>query len=98
MEKAKNKNFRDNPDMSKKLGEGLRKILDDARTVAEAPHTKSERRDRILALCDNTEDVLQEISVKVNILCLGLITCTAMHCWTDGLICRPENSNLTKFE
>lgn len=64
MEKAKNKNFRDNPDMSKKLGEGLRKILDDARTVAEAPHTKSERRDRILALCDNTEDVLQEISVK----------------------------------
>ena len=73
MEKAKNKGFPNNPDLKKKLEEGLTKIVEDAKTIAEAPHTKSEKRERILALCDNAEDIVREISIKVSVICFFVL-------------------------
>ncbi len=83
VEKIKGKGDLDNPELNKRLEEGLTRILEDARTIAEAPHTKSEKRDSILALCENAEDVLEDLTsaVKytyVNYLCWVLVLFTIL--------------------
>ena len=65
MEKATDSGSVRNGEMNMKLKESLEKILEDAKTVADAPHTKSEKRDRILALCENTEDIIKDLSCMV---------------------------------
>ena len=65
MEKAKTKDDLNSPELTKRLEEGLTRILEEARTIAGAPHTKSEKRESILALCENAEDVLQDLASTV---------------------------------
>lgn len=62
VEKIKTKGDLNNPELNKRLEEGLTRILEDSRTIAGAPHTKSEKRETILALCENAEDVLQDLT------------------------------------
>ena len=61
-----NKGDLDNPELTKRLEEGLTRILEDAKTIALAAHTKSEKRESILALCENAEDVLRDLACEVN--------------------------------
>lgn len=65
LEKITSKGNLSNPELNKRLAEGLARILEDARGIAGAPHTKSEKRESILALCENTEDVLQDLTCTV---------------------------------
>ena len=67
VEKLKNKNDLNNPELNKRLEEGLIRILEDAKTIAAAPHTKTEKRESILALCENAEDILQDLMFAVNL-------------------------------
>ena len=81
VEKIKNKGDLDNPELNKRLEEGLTRILEDARTIAEAPHTKSEKSDSMLALCENAEDVLEDLTSAVkytNYLCWVLVLFTIL--------------------
>lgn len=61
VERLKSKGDFNNPELNKRLEEGLTRILEDARTIAQAPHTKSEKRETIFALCENAEDVLKDL-------------------------------------
>ena len=66
MDKIKNKGDLNNPELNKRLEEGLTRILEDAKTIAGAAYTKSEKRESILALCENAEDVLRDLACRVN--------------------------------
>ena len=67
VEKAKTKGELNSPEINKRLEEGLTRILEEARTIAGAPHTKSEKRESILALCENAEDVLHDLASTVKL-------------------------------
>lgn len=40
------------------------KILDDVQSVINSPHTRKEKREKILALCENAQDIMKEILEK----------------------------------
>lgn len=40
------------------------KILDDVQSVINSPHTRKEKREKILALCENAQDIMKDILEK----------------------------------
>ena len=47
-----------------KFQKAFAKILDDVQSVIDSPHTRKEKRERILALCENAQDIMKEILEK----------------------------------
>ena len=39
-------------------------ILDDVQSVINSPHTRKEKREKILALCENAQDIMKDILEK----------------------------------
>lgn len=62
-----NKINADDDVLKAKLQEGLALILEDVRTIAYAPNTKPEKREGMLALCDNAEDIMNDLKVRANV-------------------------------
>ena len=47
-----------------KFQKAFAKILDDVQSVIDSPHTRKEKRERILALCENAQDIMKDILEK----------------------------------
>lgn len=62
-----------------RLQKAFTKILDDVQSVINSPHTRKEKREKILALCENAQDIMKDILEKhkdnkkvTDILVLGI--------------------------
>ena len=40
------------------------KVLDDVQSVIASPHTRTEKREKIVALCENAQDIMKDILEK----------------------------------
>lgn len=47
-----------------KFQKAFAKVLDDVQSVLNSPHTRKEKRETILALCENAQDVMKDIFEK----------------------------------
>lgn len=47
-----------------KFQKAFAKVLDDVQSVINSPHTRKEKRETILALCENAQDVMKDIFEK----------------------------------
>lgn len=47
-----------------KFQKAFAKILDDVQSVIDSPHTRKEKREKIVALCENAQDIMKDILEK----------------------------------
>ena len=47
-----------------KFQKAFTRILDDVQSVINSPHTRKEKRETILALCENAQDIMKDILEK----------------------------------
>ncbi len=47
-----------------KFQKAFTSILDDVQSVIDSPHTRKEKREKIVALCENAQDIMKDILEK----------------------------------
>ena len=47
-----------------KFQKAFAKIMDDVQSVVASPHTRKEKREKIVALCENAQDIMKDILEK----------------------------------
>lgn len=69
-----------------KFQKAFTNIMDDVQSVIDSPHTRKEKRERIVALCENAQDIMKDIleKHKNNKVTYLSIFCSLLSCYSNG--------------